>query len=144
MNMFGFLSSGKKVVDDVFDKKEGLLAQAGGWIGGLSFTDQEQAEYRLKVGDKVADFVGASLSEKTERSQSRRSIAELWIKAQLVLILLTAIAIPWKMEVAKQYFNLATSDVMLWGTGSIICFFFGPYVWGTHIMRNQVKKEEKK
>jgi len=135
MAWYNPLSWGDKVVDNVLDKDDGLLTQVGGWIGGLQFTDEEQAQYKMKVADKAADFVGKTLDEKTERSVTRRSIAVLWIKTQLAMFLMCAICAPWSMKLAEFYFKLATSDVMLWGTGSVIVFFFGGYVWGTHVNR---------
>lgn len=132
MAWFNPLSWGDKVVDNVLDKNDGLLTQVGGWIGGMDFTDQERAEYNMKIADKASEFVGSTLQENTARSTTRRMVAVLWIKVQLALILMTAICIPWDMAVANKYFELATSEVMIWGTGSIIVFFFGGYVWGTY------------
>lgn len=135
LTWFGTTKSVEKTVDNVFDKDSGLLNQVGSWVGNMDFTDEEKAEYRMKVADKASDFVGKTLDENTERSKTRRSVAVLWIKVQLALVVMTAICIPWKKEIASSYFELATSDLMLWGTGSIIVFFFGGYVWGTHIKK---------
>jgi hypothetical protein len=135
LTWFATTESAEKTIDNVFDKDDGLLTQVGSWVGNMQFTDEEQAEYKMKVADKAATFVGDTLGENTERSKTRRSVAVMWIKVQLGLILMTAICIPWKKEIASDYFNLATSDVMLWGTGSIIVFFFGGYVWGAHVKK---------
>ncbi len=121
------------LVTDVFDKDKGLLAKAGGAINDLHYSDVEKARDHFKIGTAVTKFVDTTLQEGTERSKTRRLIAVLWIKVQLALILMTAICIPFKVELAKSYFELATCNVMLWGTGSIICFFFGAYVWGTYV-----------
>lgn len=135
MTWYNPFSWGEKAVDNILDKDSGLLTQVGGWVGGLQFTDQENAEYKLKVADKAAEFVGKTLEESTIRSKARRSVALMWIKVQLALVLLCALAAPWNLELAKFYFDLATCDIMLWGTGSIIVFFYGGYVWGAHISR---------
>lgn len=124
-----------KAADNILDKDDGLLTQVGSWVGGMDFTDQEKAEYKMKVADKAAEFVGKTLGESTVRSKTRRAIAVQWIKVQLALFLLCAIVAPFDMKLAEFYFKLAASDVMLWGTGSIIVFFFGGYVWGTHIKK---------
>jgi len=137
LKWFGSTKTVEKTADNLFDKDKGLLTQVGSWVGNMSFTDEEQAEYRVKVGDKVSDFVGKTLEENTERSKARRDIAVLWIKAQLSLVLMVAICLPFDKPLAKGYLELATIDVMLWGTGSIIAFFFGAYVWGAHIKRNK-------
>lgn len=135
MNWVKTLFAAPKTVDNVFDKDNGLIVQAGSWIGNLSFTDQEQAEHHLKFADKITEFIGTTLSENTERSKTRRAIAILWIRVQLALILLTAVCIPWRPDIAKQYFELSTCNVMLWGTGSVIVFFFGGYIWGMNVKR---------
>ncbi len=44
MGWFGQLIGTDKVVNNVVDKDNGLLAQAGNWIGGFSYTPEEKAE----------------------------------------------------------------------------------------------------
>lgn len=127
LNWFGSSKQVAKTADDIFDKDDGLLTQVGSWVGNMNFTSEEQAEMNVKIADKAADFVASTLSENTVRSKTRRSIAELWIKVQLALVLMTAICIPWNKEIASDYFDLATSSLMMMGTGSIIVFFFGGY-----------------
>jgi len=75
------------------------------------------------------------LSESTVRSQTRRTLAQDWIKVQLGLILVTAITIPLDKPIAKELFALTTCDIMTYGTGAIIVFFFGAYVYGAHIKK---------
>lgn len=136
--MFGFIKSifsSPKIANDILDKDSGLVVRAGEWVGNLSYTEEEKAENRSKIAKEVVKFVETTLNENTERSKTRRSIALSWIRVQLFLILITAIAIPINKDLAKEYFALATSEVMLWGTGSIVVFFFGAYVWGTHIAK---------
>jgi hypothetical protein len=127
LTWFGSSDQIAKTADDLFDKDKGLLTQVGSWVGNMKFTNEEQAELNVKIADKAAEFVASTLNENTERSKTRRSIALLWIKAQLALVLMTAICIPWDKGMATDYFNLATSSLMLMGTGSIIVFFFGGY-----------------
>jgi len=133
MAIKNFVIGAPKITTDIFDKEGGLLAKAGGFLNDLHYSDAEKAQDVFKIGQAVTDFVKTTLSESTERSKTRRTLAILWIKVQLALILMIAICIPWKTEIALQYFKLATCNVMLWGTGSIITFFFGGYVWGTYI-----------
>ena len=136
--MFGFIKtlfSSPKIANDILDKDNGLVVRAGEWIGNLSYTEEEQAENRSEIAKEVIKFVETTLHENTERSKTRRAIAVAWIRVQLFLILITALVIPIDKDLAKEYFALATSEVMLWGTGSVIVFFFGAYVWGTHISK---------
>jgi len=133
----GFFQAAPKVVDDVFDKDAGLLTKAGGFINDLSYTDAEKAKGYIDLCKAVSDHVASTLSESTVRSVTRRSIAVLWVKVQLALVLMTAIYIPFDKTVAKSFYELATCDVMFWGTGSIVVFFFGAYAWGAHISKGK-------
>lgn len=145
MNFFAavknFIVGAPKVVDDVFDKDAGLLVKAGGFINDLSYTEAEKARDFADLAKAVSEHIKSTLTESTERSMTRRSIAVLWIKAQLGLILLTSICIPFNGKWAKAFFELSTCNVMLWGTGSVIVFFFGSYAWGAHIKKNGSNKK---
>lgn len=80
MAFLDWFTSGSKVVDDVFDKDKGLIAQVGGWIGNMNLTDEEVMKANSKTVETVQDFVEKTLDENTERSRSRRDIANLIIK----------------------------------------------------------------
>jgi len=136
--ILSFVAGTPKIVDDVFDKDDGLLSKAGGFINDLNYTDAEKARHHAGLAKAVSTHIASTLSESTVRSRTRRAIAEMWIRTQLGLILMVAICIPLDKTVAKNYFELATCDIMFYGTGSIVVFFFGAYVWGTYI-----KKEKK-
>jgi len=130
-----FVVGAPQITTDIFDKDGGLLAKAGGFLNDLHYSDVERAKDVFKIGEAITDFVKTTLNENTERSKTRRQLAVLWIKVQLSLVLMTAICIPFKLELAAKFFELVTCNVMLWGTGSIITFFFGGYVWGTYMKK---------
>ena len=137
MSFFSWFSSAPKVVDNVLDKDSGLLTQVGNWIGGMNYTEEEQAEANTDLRKGVVSYAIASMGENSERSKARRMIAVLWIKTQMGLVLMCAIAAPWNMVLAEFYFKLATSSNMLGGTGAIITFFFDSYMLARH---NETKK----
>jgi len=140
----GIFAVAPKTANDVFDKDSGLLVKTGRFIDGLFYTDQEKAQAAAEIAKSVGEFVKATLTESTERSQTRRSVALLWIKAQLGLIMLCAITIPvdeiLKTRMAEAYFKLATCHVLVGGTISIIIFFFGYYGWNAYVKKNGEKK----
>jgi len=117
----------EKTVNDVMDKDSGLLAQVGSWVGNMKLTQEEVIEFNAKTVTSVQEFVKATLSESTERSKTRRSIAVLWIKAQLGIVLMCCIAAPWNMALADFYYKLATSTLMITVTTAICIFFFGSH-----------------
>jgi len=117
----------EKTVNDVMDKDSGLLAQVGSWVGNMKLTQEEVIEFNAKTVTSVQEFVKATLSESTERRKTRRSIAVLWIKAQLGIVLMCCIAAPWNMALADFYYKLATSTLMITVTTAICIFFFGSH-----------------
>ncbi len=136
MNWFTSIFSSNKAVDDVMDKEKGLLAQAGSFIGGMSYTDEEKAENRERLNQGVVDYVKSTLSESTVRSKTRRSVAIWWIRVELFLVLLTCATAFFNIDLAKFYWSVATSELMFWGTMSVIGFFFGPYMIGSHFNKS--------
>ena len=132
MAWYNPLTWSDKAIDNVLDKDNGLLTQLGGWIGNQNYTEEDAAEMNEGIRKSVVKYAENTINENSERSKARREIAKLWIKIQLALIVLCAIAIPIKPEIAKAYFELATSSVMLGGTGAIITFFFGSYMLTRH------------
>ncbi len=127
MSILSWFTSSPEVVKNVLDKDNGLLTQVGGWIGNMNLTDEEVMEQNAKTVTSVQEFVKATLSESTGRSQARRNISSLWIKTQLGIILMGCIAAPFNIELAEYYATLATSTLMLMGTTAIIVFFFGSH-----------------
>jgi hypothetical protein len=138
MAWYNPLSWGEKATENILDKNDGLLAQVGGWIGNMDLTEEERIEFNAKTVASVQEFVKSTLSENTDRSKARRSIAKMWIKVELGLVLLCCIAAPWKPELARFYFEILSSGVMFGGTTAIIIFFFGSYGLARH---NETKKE---
>ena len=132
MSWYNPLSWSDKVIDNVLDKDDGLIKSAGGWIDNLSHTGQEKAEARECLRKGVVNYAIASMGENSERSKARREIAKQWIKVQLWIILMGAIAAPFDIELAEFYLKLATTSVMLAGTAAIITFFFGSYMLARH------------
>jgi len=49
MSWLGKLFGTEKGVDSLLDKDNGLLTQAGNWIGGFNYTEEEKAENNLLV-----------------------------------------------------------------------------------------------
>ncbi len=127
MSIFSWFKSSPKVVDDVLDKDSGLISQVGGWIGRMDLTQEEVMIQNAKTIESVQGFAKATLDESTQRSKSRRSIVDRWIKVQLALVLMVCICAPFNMKLAKFYFEMATSTLMVMGTTAIIIFHFGSH-----------------
>ena len=123
-----FKAAPSKTVDDIMDKDSGLLVKFGGFVNDLHYSDAEKAAAMADVVSGASEFVKSTMSENTERSKTRRSIAIYWIKFQLGLVALTVAAYPFDPALAEFYWNVSTSKIMLFGTMSVIIFFFGAHV----------------
>jgi hypothetical protein len=125
---------GKKAARDILDKDTGHLAKLGKWVGSMNFTEQEKVLFWGKTMESVRDYSIKTMDESTERSRARRSIAMLWIRMQMALILCFVICVAFgDMERAEMMWRIATSHLMIAGTSAIIVFFFGAYAYGAHI-----------
>lgn len=132
MSLLSWFTGDNNVADNVLDKDNGLLTQFGSWIGNANYTEEEQAEGRMLVMTGAAKFTVDTMSEGTVRSKARREIAILWIKAQLILIFWVMVVAPFNIELAKFYATIVFGSLMIFGTMSVIVFFFGPYMLGQH------------
>ena len=117
----------EKTTDNILDKDNGLVAQAGAWIGNQDFTEEERAEHNAAIARGVTSFAVSTLNENTERSRARREIAKMWIKTQLALVLMCCIVAPFNDVLYSRYMDIALSDLMTYGTTGIFIFFFGSY-----------------
>ena len=136
-----------KMVDNVFDKDNGLLTQVGTFIGNQQFTTQEQVIANKKMADSVQDFAVATLAENTDRSKTRRTLATEWFKMQVWLIKLNVLCVFIDVLAAELGTELHTADAiaviafsgLLWGVTSGIGLFF----WGSHTLRSSKFAKDK-
>ena len=117
-----------KATDDILDKDSGLLVKFGGFVNDLHYSDADKAAAMAEVVSGASEFVKSSMSESTERSKTRRAIAIYWIRFQLALMAMTVVAYPFDPALAEFYWKVSTSKIMLFGTMSVIVFFFGAHV----------------
>jgi hypothetical protein len=130
MSWFDFLKP--KTVDDVFDKDNGLLTQVGGWIERGKFTEQERETLNASQMDAVRQFVVDTLSESTDRSQARRSIAVFFIKFYSLMLFMCGMTYPISKGWSSVWFNMATSASVGGLVISITVFFFGSHAMARH------------
>lgn len=122
-----------KTVDDVFDKDNGLLAKAGGFVNDLHHSDAERAR-------DYAAFFKDTLTENTERSKTRRALAIKWLDLQIWLIQLVVMGI--FIDAALGQFGVEIglavklSEVAFSGLMWSITSGVGAFFWGTHLLRN--------
>jgi len=139
MKWFNWLTTAPKVIDDVFDKDNGLISQAGAWIGNQNLTAEEVMEANAKTVLLVQNHVEKTLDENTERSKARRRIAEKYVDFYL----------NWSSVGFASYFLVHEYSAWLlsaltgWAFGgafsAVIIFHFGSYGLERH-NKSKVKK----
>ena len=141
MSFISRLFSRGKVVNDVFDKKDGHLAKIGNFIGKQQFTEEEQAIMVAGLTEAIRQHSIATLNQSTERSITTRNLAEKWIETQLALVWIAVVA-GIGANINDDYaglFNdmwlIASSDLVMYGTFGVMTYFFGAYGWGAHIKK---------
>ena len=134
--MLGLLKSvflRPKVVDDFLDKDNGHLTKVGAWINEQQFTDEERAKMITGTAIAVREFSVATAKESTIRSKTRRSLAIMWIRTHLALVIATFIAGGLEHPQAQFFWSIVTSDVLFYGTAGVMIYFFGTYGIGAHL-----------
>lgn len=137
----GFIFGSSKTTDDIFDKDSGILVKAGGFLNDLHHSGQEIAKEQQVLIDGVQAFAVATLNENTDRSKTRRELAQMWFKMQLQLIGLQvlffcidkfnlAMKFP-DLSLSKDFADIAFS-ALIWAVTSGIGVFF----WGSHVLRS--------
>lgn len=113
-----------KGADNVMKVASGV----GGWIDGMNFTEQEKAEYNGKMIEAAGKFMEQTVGENTERSITRRQLALLVIRFELILLSLVVVLYKFDPEYAKFIYTIATTDPMNYLVLGIGAFFFMAHI----------------
>ena len=135
MGLLGIIS--KKDKSTVIKGAVDLVGNVRGMIDDSNFTKEEAMRANIEIADKMAAFVGDTLSENTERSKTRRSIAKYYMyffSAIVVAIsVLRKIDPEWAEFVKGLIRELYLGEAFL----AVIGFFFGSYMFSQYIGRNK-------
>ena len=107
----------------------------GNWIDKGKFTDQEKAEFNAAIIPQFQKFMDSTVAENTQRSKSRREIALLVIRWELIMLTVSAVLFKLDPVWAKYVFDIATLEVIVYLVLGIGGFFFG-----AHLIRTQQGK----
>jgi hypothetical protein len=125
-NIGSFLLGGgsSKGADNVMKVASGI----GGWIDNNKYTDQERAVFSGKMIEAAGKFMEQTIGENTERSITRRQLALLIIRFELVLISLVVILYKFDPEYSKFIWNIASTDPMNYLVLGVGAFFFMAHI----------------
>ena len=118
---------GKKNKTTIVEGVVNLISGVRGMIDDKNFTPEEKARFDKETAINAAGFVKDTLSENTERSKTRRSVAVDTVRFFFLLIIFEVVV--WKIdplwfEAVKGLiidFKLPAAFIM------IMAFFFGGY-----------------
>lgn len=112
---------GKLNLDKVFDS-------VSSGVDKLAFTKEERADFNLKISDKVSEFVASSLSENTERSKARRTIAYIVVANFFALLWVVVALYFYNNKAASFVRELAVDWQVPTAFIMVLAFFFGAYL----------------
>jgi len=121
MSWFGKLFGTEKAVNNLVDKDNGLLAQAGSWVGGLSYTDEEKAENNLLVKEWGLKQLDALQPFKIVQRIIAFSVLFLWAFVGVNYVLMLWVEHPK----AQGLLDFALSDFVFWPTLAVLSLYCG-------------------
>jgi hypothetical protein len=119
MSWLGSLFGTKKAVDNILDKENGLLVRAGTALGNLHHSEQEKAEWGIRVLDSLTPF-------KVVQRVLAFAAMFLW-----VFIGLNVIAAIWveslypEVKASKLLLEFAFSDYVFYPVMAIFVLYTG-------------------
>jgi len=121
MSWIGKLFGTEKAVNSLVDKDNGLLTQAGNWIGGFSYTDEEKAENNLLVKSWGLKQLEALEPFKVVQRIIAFSVLFVW-----GFVAINYVAMLWfKHESAAELLTFALSDYVFWPTLAVLSLYCG-------------------
>ena len=120
-SFIGRLFGTEKAISDITDKDNGLLAQAGSWVGGLKYTDEEKAENAIEVRKWGLQQLDALAPFKIVQRILAFAISFVW-----VLVAMNVLVAIWiSPEVKKDMLEFAFSDFIFWPVTVCYGLYFG-------------------
>ena len=121
MSWFGKLLGTEKGVDSLLDKDNGLLTQAGNWIGGFNYTEEEKAENNLLVKQWGLKQLAALEPFKVVQRIIAFAVLFLW-----VFVAINYVAMLWfEHSKTDELLKFAMSDYVFWPTLAVLSLYCG-------------------
>ena len=125
MSIWGKIFGTDQAVDNLLDKDRGLLVRAGGWIDGLSHTDQEKAENQLLVKEWGIRQLEALTPFKVVQRIIAFSVCFAWL-----FVLINVVAAVWVeaktgLPIKQAMLDFAFSDYVFWPVMAVLSLYMG-------------------
>lgn len=124
MGWLGSLFGTEKAINNIVDKDNGLLAQVGGWIGNMSYTEEEKAEARAQTREWAIRQLDALAPFKVVQRILAFAVMGVWSLAAVnVMAAIWARAI-WGIDAVDDLMRFALSDYVLWPSLAVLSLYF--------------------
>ena len=125
MGVLGKLFGTDKAIDNLLDKDQGLLVRAGGWVDGLSHTDQEKAEDVQKTRDWGIRQLEALEPFKIVQRILAFAAALFWIIVGINVLVALWVDANTDIVIADKMMAFAFSDYVFWPVVTVFGLYFG-------------------
>ena len=124
MSWIGRLFGTAKAVDSLVDKDNGLLVRAGGWIDGLSHTDQEKARDSLLVKEWGIRQLEALGPFKIVQRVLAISVTFFWAFIGVNVIVAIWVEAIFGVSAKESMMEFAFSDFVFWPVLAVLSLYF--------------------
>jgi Fe2+ transport system protein B len=98
-----------------------------GGLDRLNFSNQERAEYNLKLAEALAEYTQKTLDESTDKSITRRYLSVIIVAIYMFLCLFTVAASLFNPEIATMVMTIIDEFYMTTAFIMVLAFFYGGY-----------------
>lgn len=135
MGWFGRLLGTDKAIDNLLDKDDGLLVRAGGWVDGLSYTDQEEASDNLKTRQWGLAQLQALAPFKVVQRVIALSVMSFWVFVGINIVVAIWVKAIWpEVKAMDALLSFAFSDYVFWPVVSVLGLYMSggviPHMFG--------------
>lgn len=131
------IGTATKVVDTGLD----LIPRIADGIDKIWYTEEEKVDdIQLAKREGWQFWLEAQKNtqgENTQRAMTRRTLAKWYCGGFIILIFWAGVAYPISMGYSAYLLDLV--KVLVWPTGAVITFYFGPYQVGQYLMKRKDK-----
>lgn len=133
MEWLGKLLGTNKAINSIIDKDNGLLSQAGAWIGNMDYTPEEKAEANAQTREWGIRQLEALAPFKIVQRILAFATAFMWVCCGLIYMTAVWIEAFHNAELAPEAVKLVLvlplekfilSDYVLWPTLSVFALYF--------------------
>jgi hypothetical protein len=121
---FGRLFGTQKAIDDLTDKDNGLLVRAGGWVNGLSYTDQEKAEASQEVREWGLRQLEALAPFKVVQRILAFGVTAVWAFVAMNVVAAVWVDAVWDLGATRAMLEFALSDYVFWPVLAVLSLYF--------------------